>query len=139
MTIKDLQPAIVWKYFDEITQIPRPSKKEEKIIAYLENFAKERNLEFKKDKAGNVVITKPATPGYEALPTVILQSHVDMVCEKNNDTEHDFDNDPIRTRIENGWVKAEGTTLGADNGIGVAAELAVLASDDLEHGKIECL
>ncbi|MGL5706360.1 MAG: aminoacyl-histidine dipeptidase [Tannerellaceae bacterium] len=139
MTIKDLQPAIVWKYFDEITQIPRPSKKEEKIIAYLENFAKERNLEFKKDKAGNVVITKPATPGYEALPTVILQSHVDMVCEKNNDTDHDFDNDPIRTRIENGWVKAEGTTLGADNGIGVAAELAVLASDDLEHGKIECL
>ncbi|WP_029904702.1 aminoacyl-histidine dipeptidase [Prevotella sp. 10(H)] len=139
MTIKDLKPAGVWNYFYEITQIPRPSKKEEKIIAYLLDFAKKHNLDVKKDEAGNVLITKPATKGKENLPTVILQGHVDMVCEKNNDTVHDFDNDPIETFIENDWVKAKGTTLGADNGVGVAAALAILASDTIEHGKLECL
>ena len=95
MTIKDLKPASVWNYFHEITQIPRPSKKEDKIIAYLLEFAKKHNLEAKKDNAGNVLITKPATKGKEKLPTVILQGHVDMVCEKNTDTKHDFDTDPI--------------------------------------------
>lgn len=139
MTIKDLQPAAIWNYFYDITQIPRPSKKEEKIIAYLLNFAKEHNLEAKQDKAGNVLITKPATPGKEDVQTVILQSHVDMVCEKNSDVTHDFDNDPIETIIDGDWVKANGTTLGADNGIGVAAQLAVLAADDIAHGKIEAL
>lgn len=139
MTIKDLQPAIVWKYFYEITQIPRPSKKEEKIIAYLVDFAQKHNLEFKKDDAGNVLIKKSATKGYENLPTVILQGHVDMVCEKNNDTVHDFDKDPIETYVEGDWLKAKGTTLGADNGLGVAAALSILASDDIEHGNIECL
>lgn len=139
MSIKDLEPKIVWNYFYDITQIPRPSKKEERIIAYLLDFAKEHNLEAKKDKAGNVLITKNATPGKENVQTVILQSHVDMVCEKNSDVTHDFDNDPIETIIDGDWVRANGTTLGADNGIGVAAQLAVLASNDFEHGKIEAL
>lgn len=139
MTIKELQPAAIWNYFHDITQIPRPSKKEEKILAYLLDFAKEHHLEARQDKAGNVLITKPATGGKENVPTVILQSHVDMVCEKNGDVTHDFEKDPIETIIDGDWVKANGTTLGADNGIGVAAQLAVLASNDIAHGKIEAL
>jgi len=139
MTIKELEPGLLWKYFYEITQVPRPSKKEEKIINYLLDFAKKHNLEAKKDNAGNVLIIKEATKNKENLPTVILQGHVDMVCEKNNDTIFDFDNDPIQTYIDGDWVKAKGTTLGADNGIGVAAALAILASDNIEHGKLECL
>ena len=139
MTIKDLEPKIVWNYFYDITQIPRPSKKEEKILKYLLDFGKKHNLETKQDKAGNILITKSATPGKENLPTLILQSHVDMVCEKNSDVTHDFDNEPIKTIIDGDWVKADGTTLGADNGIGVATQLAVLASDNIAHGKIEAL
>lgn len=139
MTIKDLEPRGIWNHFYEITQIPRPSKKEEKIIAYLLEFAKKHNLEAKKDDAGNVLITKPATKGKENLQTVILQGHVDMVCEKNTGTVHDFDNDPIETYIDGEWLKAKGTTLGADNGMGVAAALTILASDSIEHGKLECL
>ena len=103
MTIKDLKPAGLWSYFYDITQIPRPSKKEEKILAYLLDFAKKHNLEAKQDKAGNVLITKEATKGKENVPTVILQSHVDMVCEKNTGVEHDFDNDPIETYVDEGW------------------------------------
>jgi dipeptidase D len=139
MTIKDLQPSAIWGYFYDITQIPRPSKKEERILAWLLDFAEQHNLEAKQDKAGNILITKPATEGKEDVPTVILQSHVDMVCEKNSDVTFDFDNDPIETLIDGDWVKANGTTLGADNGIGVAAELAVLAANDIAHGKIEAL
>lgn len=139
MDITTLNPQIVWKYFHEITQVPRPSKKEEKILAYLLDFAKKHNLPYKQDEAGNLVISKPATPGYENRETVVLQSHVDMVCEKNTGTQHNFDTDPIRTVIDGEWLRADGTTLGADNGIGCAAELAILASDDLEHGPIECL
>ncbi len=139
MTIKDLKPAGIWSYFHEITQIPRPSKKEEKIIAYLLDFAKKHNLEVKKDNAGNVLIIKPATKGKENLPTVILQGHVDMVCEKNAGTVHDFENDPIETYVDGDWLKAKGTTLGADNGMGMAAALTILASDSIEHGKLECL
>lgn len=139
MTIKDLKPSDVWHYFYELTQIPRPSKKEEKVIAYLLDFAKKHNLEVVKDEAGNVLITKPATKGLENLPTVILQGHVDMVAEKNANTVHDFENDPIETYVDGEWLKAKGTTLGADNGVGVAAALAVLASNDIEHGKLECL
>ncbi|MDD4728548.1 MAG: aminoacyl-histidine dipeptidase [Dysgonamonadaceae bacterium] len=139
MTIKDLKPAEIWSYFYDITQIPRPSKKEEKILAYLLDFAKKHNLKSKQDKAGNILITKEATSGKENVPTVILQSHVDMVCEKNTGVEHDFDNDPIETYIDGDWLKAKGTTLGADNGVGVAAQLAVLASKDIAHGKIEAL
>ncbi len=139
MTIKDLKPTEIWSYFYEITQIPRASKKEEKIIAYLVDFAKKNNLEAKQDKVGNVLITKEATEGKEKLPIVVLQSHVDMVCEKNANVEHDFDKDPIETVVEGDWLKTKGTTLGADNGIGVAAQLAVLASKDITHGKIEAL
>lgn len=139
MTIKDLEPKLIWNYFYDVTQIPRPSKKEEKIIAYLLDFAKKHNLDAKKDSVGNVLITKPATSGKENVPTIVLQSHVDMVAEKNSDVTHDFEKDPIETIIDGDWVKANGTTLGADNGIGVAAQLAVLASNDIAHGKIEAL
>jgi dipeptidase D len=137
--LEKLQPVSVWKYFEEILQIPRPSKKEEKIIAYLESFAKKQKLDFKKDKAGNVLISKPATKDCEKLQTVVLQSHIDMVCEKNSDSKHNFDKDPIIPVIDGDWVKAKETTLGADNGIGVATQLALLASNDIKHGPIECL
>lgn len=139
MDITKLKPAGLFHYFNEICQIPRPSKHEEKIRAYLVDFAKKHNLEHKEDKIGNIVIKKPATPGYENRQTTILQSHVDMVCEKNNDVEHDFFKDPIETIVEGDWLKAKGTTLGADNGIGVATQLAILADDTLEHGAIEAL
>ena len=139
MDKKDLKPASVFHYFEEICQVPRPSKREEKIIAYLKAFGEKHGLETKTDEAGNVLIKKPATPGRENLKTVILQSHIDMVCEKNSDVEHDFLTDPIETVIDGEWLKAKGTTLGADNGIGVATELAILASDDIEHGPLECL
>ncbi len=139
MEKKDLRPAVVFHYFDEVCQVPRPSKKEEKIRAYLLDFAKKHNLEAKTDEAGNVLIKKAASASMENLKTVILQSHIDMVCEKNKDTEHNFETDPIQTYIDGEWLRAKGTTLGADNGIGVATELAVLASDDIKHGPIECL
>jgi dipeptidase D len=139
MKITDLKPEIVWKFFHRITQVPRPSKKEGQIIRYLESFAGEYHLALKKDAAGNILMSKPATPGYEHLPTVILQSHVDMVCEKNADKVFDFDKDAIRTVVDGEWLRADGTTLGADNGIGVAAELAILASEDIAHGPLECL
>ena len=135
----ELKPLSVFHYFAEVCKVPRPSKKEEKIIAYLLDFAQKHQLEVKTDDAGNVLIKKPATPGKENLKTVILQSHIDMVCEKNSDVAHDFLNDPIETYIDGEWLKAKGTTLGADNGIGIAAQLAVLAADDIEHGPIECL
>ncbi len=137
--ITQLEPRLVWEQFDAITRVPRPSKKEEQIIDYLVAFAREHGIEYKKDAIGNVVMRKGATSGMEDRPTVILQSHMDMVCEKNSDVEFDFDHDPIRTRIEDGWVKAEGTTLGADCGIGMAAALAVLLDDSLAHGPIEAL
>jgi len=139
MEIKNLNPELMWRYFDQITQVPRPSKKEEKIVRFLLDFAEQNGLEAKKDAANNVLIRKPATTGKENLKTVILQSHVDMVCEKNSDTVFNFETDPIQTRIEDGWVKATGTTLGADDGIGVAAALAILASKDIEHGPLACL
>ncbi len=138
-TMRNLEPKRVWNHFYDITRIPRPSKKEEKIRAYLEDFGKKLNLETKTDAAGNVLITKPATPGYEDQKTVILQSHMDMVCEKNSDVEFDFDNDPIETEIRGEWLHAKGTTLGADNGIGMALMLAVLDSEELKHPKVECL
>ncbi len=134
-----LQPTRLWEFFEEICAIPRPSKKEEKIIAYLKAFAEKHNLEFRQDRAGNVLVSKKAYPGYENRRTVILQSHLDMVCEKDSGVEHDFDKDPIVPNIEDGWVRGSGTTLGADDGIGVAAQLAILESDKIEHGPIECL
>ncbi|MDE6793615.1 MAG: aminoacyl-histidine dipeptidase [Muribaculaceae bacterium] len=139
MEVKDLKPALVWECFDEITKVPRPSCHEEQIKQYLLDFAKKHGIEAKTDKVGNVVMYKPATKGYENAPTVILQSHQDMVAEKNGGVEHDFLKDPIRTYIDGDWVKAKGTTLGADNGIGMAASLAVMADDSLEHGPVEAL
>ncbi len=139
MEKKDLQPAVVFHYFEEVCQVPHPSKKEEKIRAYLLEFAKKHGLAAKTDEAGNVLIEKPASAGKENLKTVVLQSHMDMVCEKNKDTEHNFETDPIQTYVDGEWLRAKGTTLGADNGIGIATQLAVLASEDIEHGPIQCL
>lgn len=138
-SINKLSPQGVFGYFTEICEVPRPSKKEDKIINYLLNFARKHNLEVKKDDAGNVVIIKPATKGMENRKTVILQSHVDMVCEKNNATQHNFDTDPIIPYVDGEWVKAKGTTLGADCGIGIATQLAVLTDNTLQHGRVECL
>lgn len=135
----NLEPKNVWNYFEEITKVPRPSKKEEKIIAFLLDFAKKNNLEAKRDKIGNVLISKPASKGMENRKSVVLQSHVDMVCEANKDTVIDFDNDPITPYIDGEWVKAKGTTLGADDGIGMAASMAILTDNSLVHGPIECL
>ncbi|MFP4622242.1 MAG: aminoacyl-histidine dipeptidase [Bacteroidales bacterium] len=134
-----IEPTDVWGYFEEICEVPRPSKKEDQIIQYLINFAEKQNLEFKKDRTGNLLIRKPAAKGKEKLKTVVLQSHVDMVGEKNKDTEHNFEKDSIKPYIEGDWVKAEGTTLGADNGLGIAAQLALLASEKIGHGPLECL
>lgn len=128
----------VLSFFKEITRIPRESGHEEHIIAYLQQFAAERNLECRTDQAGNVLILKEAAPGHENVPVIVLQSHSDMVCEKNEGVEHDFAKDPIRYVIENGWMIAPDTTLGADCGIGIAAQLALLDSD-LPCGKLECL
>ena len=139
MKIEDLKPAGVFDYFDEICQVPRPSKKEEKIIAYLKAFGEKHQLETHIDDAGNVLIRKAASKGMENRKTVVLQSHVDMVCEKNNQVTHNFLTDPIETYIDGEWLKAKGTTLGADNGIGVATELAILADQTIEHGPLECL
>ncbi len=129
----------VLDHFMEILQIPRESGHEEHIIAYLQKWAADRNMDCRTDEAGNVLITIPATPGRENAPTIILQSHSDMVCEKNNGVEHDFAKDPIKAVIEDGWLIAKDTTLGADCGIGIAAQLAVLEDTELPHGKIECL
>jgi len=137
--LSNVQPKAVFSYFDEICKIPRPSKKEEKIVEYLIEFAKRHSLGYKKDEAGNVLISKSATEGMENIGTVVLQSHVDMVIEKNRDVVHDFENDPIVPYIEDGWVKAHGTTLGADCGIGMAAALAILTDKDVKHGPLECL
>ena len=137
--IEQLQPTEIWKYFLEICEIPRPSKKEEKIAKYLMDFANKHKLEAKQDAAGSVIIKKPATAGLAKLQPVVLQSHIDMVCEKNNDTIHDFNVDPIVPFIDGEWVKAKGTTLGADDGIGIASQLAILASTSIKHGPIECL
>lgn len=134
-----MKPASVFEMFARINQVPRPSKHEEQMIAFLQQFAKENGLPCKVDETGNVLISKPATPGMEDKPTVILQSHMDMVCEKNNDVQHDFLKDPIQTYVQDGWLHARGTTLGADDGIGCAMEMALLVDDTVKHGPIECV
>ena len=139
MEVKDLKPALVWQIFDEITKVPRPSTHEEQIRKYLTDFAEKHNLEYKTDKVGNVVIRRPAAKGFEKVPTVVLQAHMDMVAEKNSDVKHDFLKDPINTYVDGDWVKAKGTTLGADNGIGMAGALAALIDPSLECGAIEGL
>ena len=138
-SVIELKPASLWFYFNDILKIPRPSKKEGKIIAYLLEFGRKHQLETLQDEIGNVLIRKPATKGMEDRQWVVLQSHIDMVCEKNSNKIHDFDNDGIEAYVEGNWVKANGTTLGADDGIGIAAQLAVLASRDIEHGPLECI
>lgn len=139
LVLSQLSPQAVWSYFEEICKIPRPSKKEEKIRAFLLDFARNHNLDAKHDTIGNVLISIPATKGMEDRATIILQSHMDMVCEKDGDLEFDFNTDPIRPQIDGEWVKATGTTLGADDGIGIAAQMAVLTDSTLAHGPIECL
>lgn len=137
--LNHLLPQPLWNYFEDICQVPRPSKKEEKIIRFLLDFAQKNGLKASQDEIGNILIKKPASPGRENDQTVILQSHVDMVCEKNSETEHNFDTDAIKPFVDDGWVRAEGTTLGSDDGIGVAAQMAILTATDLSHGPIECL
>ncbi|MFO8086388.1 MAG: aminoacyl-histidine dipeptidase [Bacteroidales bacterium] len=137
--LKGIEPAEVWKHFEHLTDIPRPSKKELKAAEFVKEFGEQLGLETTMDEIGNVVIKKPATPGYEDRQGIILQGHIDMVPQKNNDVDHDFEKDPIDAYIDGEWVTAKGTTLGADNGIGVAAAMAVLEADDLEHGPVEAL
>lgn len=137
--IAKLSPQGLWENFYKLTRIPRPSKKEGKAIDFMEEFGKSLGLETIRDEVGNIIIRKPATPGYENRMGVILQSHIDMVPQKNSDKDHNFETDPIETYIEDGWVTANGTTLGADNGIGVAAAMAVLQASDIEHGPVEAL
>ncbi|MBN1182428.1 MAG: aminoacyl-histidine dipeptidase [Bacteroidales bacterium] len=137
--IQNLQPQKLWNFFYDLTQIPRPSGKEAEVVQYILDFAEKRKLEAIKDNTGNVIVKKPASKGSEGKPVLVLQSHLDMVPQKNSEKEHDFEKDPIEAIIDGDWVKANGTTLGADNGIGVAAMLALLDSDDITHGPVECL
>jgi len=137
--ITNLDPKKLWKNFYSLTQIPRPSKKEGKIIQFMREFGENLGLETIVDEVGNVIIKKPATTGMENRKTVVLQGHLDMVPQKNSDKTFDFETDPIEPFIEDGWVTAEGTTLGADNGMGVAAAMSILESDDLQHGPVEGL
>jgi dipeptidase D len=137
--IAALKPERLWHYFLEICKIPRTSKKEQRIAEYLLSFGRLLGLESLQDGIGNVLIRKPATPGNGKKKPVILQCHIDMVCEKNADTVHDFDADPILPWIDQGWIKARGTTLGADDGIGIAAAMVILESKEIPHGPVECL
>jgi len=134
-----LKPEKLWNHFEAMCNIPHPSRKEEAIAAYVVEFAKKNNLEYAVDGFGNVLIKKPAVKGKENLKKVVMQGHLDMVPEKNSDVNHDFEKDPIQCHVDGDWVKAKGTTLGADNGIGGAAALAVLESNDIQHGPIEAL
>lgn len=139
MKITDLKPALIWQCFDEITKVPRPTHHLDKMREFLVDWANRHNIEVHTDKVGNVMMRKPATPGHENAPVVILQGHQDMVAEKRPDVKHDFLTDPIVTVVDGDWVRAEGTTLGADNGMGCAAAMAVLLDKELVHGPIECL
>lgn len=135
-----MEPKLVFDYFAEINKVPRPSKHEEKIIAWLEQFATEKGIDCKKDEAGNILYSVPATPGMEQKPTVIFQAHMDMVCEKTADCKIDFMNDPIETYIDSEqWMRAKGTTLGADDGLGIAMALAFITDPSVEHGPLQCL
>ena len=143
MQVKDLNPQAVWSIFDEITKVPRPSGNEEgkldKIRAWLVDFAKKHNLEYKIDKTGNVAIFRPAAPGYENCKGIVLQGHMDMVAEKGPGSTHNFDTDPIETIIDGEWVRANNTTLGADDGMGLAIALAAVIEPSLQCGPLEAL
>lgn len=136
---ENLKPARLWYHFEEISKIPRCSKHEEKVMEYLKSWAAEKGLEAKQDAAGNLVVIKKADPGMENKPTIIIQGHVDMVCEKNNETVHDFSKDPLKLMIDGDWVTADGTTLGADNAIGVTAGMALVEDPDIKTGQVELL
>lgn len=138
-TLSHLKPTDIWTAFEVISQTPRPSKKEEKLRALLIKFAESKKLEYKTDDAGNLLIKKKASAGMEHKTAIVLQCHMDMVCEKNSDSSHNFDSDAIKTYIDGDWVKAHQTTLGADNGIGMAMQMAVLDNNNLKHPAIECL
>ena len=137
--LNDLQPQLLWKHFSDLCAIPRPSKKEGKVVEFVKEFAIAQGLDYTVDATGNVIIRKPATSGMEGRAGVVLQAHLDMVPQKNSDVLHDFENDPIKAYVDGDWVKAKGTTLGSDNGIGVAAAMAALESKDLVHGPLEAL
>ena len=137
--IRQLEPKEVWNKFADLNAVPRPSKKEEKVIAFMLDFGKKLGLETFKDEVGNVIIRKPASKGYEDKKAIILQSHLDMVCQKNNDTIFDFETQGIEMLVDGDWVRAKGTTLGADNGLGVAAIMAILESKTIEHPALEAL
>ncbi len=139
MSITHLEPQNIWKNFAALNAVPRPSKKEERVIAFIKNFGENLGLPTSVDEVGNVIIKKPATAGMENRQTVVLQSHLDMVCQKNNDVDFDFDTQGIEMYVDGDWVKAKGTTLGADNGLGVAAIMSILESTDIAHPAIEAL
>ena len=131
--IRNLEPKSVWGHFADLNAVPRPSKKEERVIQFMVDFGNNLNLENFVDKVGNVIIKKPATPDMENRKTVVMQGHLDMVHQKNSDTVFDFDKEGINMFVDGDWVKAEGTTLGADNGLGVAAIMAIFSSTDIAH------
>ncbi len=137
--VRQLEPTVLWNHFEDLNAVPRPSKKEERVTKFMKDFGEGLGLDTYVDAAGNVIIKKPASTGMEGRKTVVLQSHIDMVHQKNSDTNFDFDTEGIRSYIDNGWVTAEGTTLGADNGIGVASIMALLSSNDIAHPPIEGL
>src|SRR5690554_6589807 len=137
--IRTLEPKEIWENFADLNEVPRPSKKEERVIQFMVDFGKKLELETATDKIGNIIIKKSATEGMEDRQTVILQSHVDMVHQKNNDTDFDFDKEGIKMIVDGDWVKADGTTLGADNGIGVASIMTILESSDIPHPALEAL
>ena len=139
MSVRNQEPNALWNHFADLNAVPRPSKKEERVIEFMMNFGRELNLETIKDKIGNVIIKKPASPGMENRKKVILQSHLDMVHQKNGDTVFDFDKEGIKMRVQGDWIDAEGTTLGADNGIGVATIMATLSSKEIAHPPLEAL
>ena len=138
-SIKDLKPTAIWQNFYKLTQVPRPSNHEEQARKFMLEWAKENNIEAEIDEVGNIIMRKPATPGMENRKGVILQGHLDMVPQKNEDTDHDFEKDPIQAYVDGEWVRAKGTTLGADNGMGVAAGMAMLTATDIPHGPLEVL
>ena len=137
--IRNIEPKTVWNHFADLNAVPRPSKKEERVIQFMVDFGKSLNLETSVDKVGNVIIKKPATSGMEKRKKIVMQGHIDMVHQKNTDTVFDFDSQGIQMFVDGDWVKAKGTTLGADNGLGVAAIMAVLSSTDIPHPAIEGL
>ncbi|MEX2597906.1 MAG: M28 family peptidase, partial [Salibacteraceae bacterium] len=137
--VRSLEPKVLWNHFADLNEVPRPSKKEERVIAFMKEFGEKLNLETIEDAVGNVIIKKPATTGMEDRKTIVLQSHLDMVHQKNAATNFDFDREGIKMYVDGDWVRAEGTTLGADNGVGVAAIMALLSSKDISHPKLEAL